>query len=290
MQELNQYLRWCDDRYENLPHCNCGNNCTNNHYCKGQQTDCYACIKRVHDYHNQIVHYNCEKMLYYYVLKHCYRFGAEVFFEINKISRDLASWSDIHYVSIGCGPCCELFGAILQWRTMGKEDCDFHFRGFDTGRLWGPLMNKACECCNTVDVSVYNQNVFRFYEDNQEQVDIIVLNYMLSDMKKFHASDYNSFLADLVALIRQKRPRYLLINDIYLLVSVEASRELLKHLTDGGVSFKHIKLQYSYLHPVIGQFGHQISKQPYSMSDALIVRKYDPFREVNSIQTIIKFQ
>lgn len=40
---------------------------------------------------------------------------------------------------------------------------------------------------------------------------------------------------------------------------------------------------------IIGQFGKQVAKQPFVMSDASIVQKYDPFPETNSIQTYIKF-
>lgn len=289
MQELDQFLNWCDTEYTNAQHCQCGNACTNGNYCKGQQMDCYACIQRVHSYGNHTYHYNCDKMVLYYTLKHSYRFGAEVFYEINRLRNELINWQDIHIASIGCGPCSELFGALSLWRTIGKNDASFHFRGFDTEPLWQPIMSQVDSYFQVADVHTSGQDAFEYYGQSQEPIDVIVLNYMLSDMMKFHPGLYDQFLNNLIALISQKNPRYLLVNDVYLLVSVGATNRMLRFLKNAGLNFKTAKLQYHNYHPYIGQFGQQVHKQPFAMSDATIVRKYDPFSETNSIQTYIKF-
>lgn len=290
MLELDSFLNWCDTQYDNTQHCHCGIACTNGDYCKGQQNNCYLCIQRVHDYHNRTVHYNCDKMILYYVLKHCYRFGSEIFYALQKLRNDLCNWNDIYIVSIGCGPCTELFGALSQWRTMGKPDEQFHYRGFDTNNIWRSLMNQARSYFTMADVMVDIQSAFNYYQNCEERIDIIVLNYMLSDMMKFNNTCYDQFLKDLISLIQKKRPCYLLINDVYLLISVGATNRMLRFLAKAGLSYKGIKLQYHDFHPYIGQFGRQIHKQPYTMPNTEIVRKNNPFSEVNSIQAIIKFQ
>lgn len=290
MEELNHYLNWCDQMYTNSPHCQCGAECTNGNYCSGIQTNCYECIKRVHNHRNNKTHYNCDKMLYYYVLKHTYRFGAEIFYELHKLRNDIGKLDDIFIASIGCGPCTELFGAMSIWRTLGKQDASFHFRGFELEQMWQPLMTQACSYFNGSDALANLEDAFAYYQNSQERLDIIVLNYMLSDMFKFHSDSYSQFLDNLVTLVRQKNVRYLLVNDVYLLVSVGASNRLLRCMKDAGLAFKHVKLQYHSLHQYIGQFGKSIAKQPYAMTDASIVSKYEPFSEVNSIQTIIRFQ
>lgn len=290
MQELDQFLSWCDQMYTNSSHCHCGAACSNGNYCGGVQTNCYECIKRVHNHRNNKVHYNCDKMLYYYALKHAYRFGAEIFYELHKLRNDICKWNDIFIASIGCGPCSELFGAMSLWRTLGKQDESFHFRGFDLEQIWQPLMVQACSYFNNTDAVARLEDVFAHYQNSQERLDMIVLNYMLSDMFKFHANSYGQFLDNLVMLVQQKNFRYLLVNDVYLLVSVGASNRLMRILKDAGLVFKHVKLQYHSFHPYIGQFGKSIVKQPFAMTDAGIVSKYEPFSEVNSIQTIIRFQ
>lgn len=291
MIELDQFLKWCDTQYSNTPHCQCGNACTNSSFCRGLHTDCYACIQRVHNYRNNTVHYNCDKQVLYYALKHTYRFGAEMFYELSKIRKEIATWQDIYIASIGCGPCSELFGSLSYWRTLMKGDNDFHYRGFDTERLWLPIMQQVEGRCNALDVHAFDTDAFAYYGQSAERIDIIELNYMLSDMMKFQGiRQYDQFLNNLIILIRQKKPRYLLVNDIYLLVSLGANNRMLKFLNEAGLAYKYMKLQYHAYHPYIGQFGRQIPKQPFVMPNAALVKKYDPFPETNSIQVIIRFQ
>ena len=120
-------------------------------------------------------------------------------------------------------------------------------------------------------------------------MNVIVLNYMLSDMKKFNAAQYPEFLNNLITLIEHKRPQYLLVNDIYLCVSLAASKDLVTKLKQSGLSYKIWMGQYHYYNPSIGQWGNVIPKQPFPMSDSAIVNQYSPFPEVNGIQTIVKF-
>jgi len=275
--------------YTNTPHCQCGAACTNGNFCKGVQSNCYECIKRVHRYSNSKVHYNCDKMLYYYALKHTYRFGAEMFFEFGKLRNAVCNWPDIYITSIGCGPCSELFGMLSFWRTMGKTDASFHFRGFDTEPLWYPIMQQVQTCFSVADVQLLGQDAFAYYAQYQERTDVIVLNYMLSDMRKFNATQYKAFLNNLITLIAQRHPKYLLVNDIYLCISLTASKELVSQLKQSGISYKIWKAQYHYLDSRIGQWGIVIPKQHFAMNDAAIVNKYTPFPDVNGIQAIVKF-
>ena len=290
MLELDQYLNWCDAMYSNTPHCQCGKNCTNLNYCQGLQTNCYACVHRVHQYWNKTIHYNCDKMVLYYVLKHGYRFGAEVFYQLQRIQKVLSKYEDIYFVSIGCGPCTELFGALRFWRSIGKKDDTFHYRGFDTEPLWNQIMLQVCSYFNAAHVNTVNSDAFPILTADRERVDVIVLNYMLSDMKKFRAAEYQAFLSNLILLIQLKRPRFVLMNDIYLKVSLEASSELLDSLSAAGLQFRSYACQYHSLNTFIGQYGEIIPKPRFVMTDAGIVNNYDPFNEVNSIQTIIRFQ
>lgn len=291
MRELDDYLNWCNSQYKNSNHCQCGTNCSNNHYCDNTlQTDCYQCIKRVHSYKNYTIHYNCEKMLYCYVLKHCYRFVVEIFFEFHRLRSDFINWNEIYILSIGCGPCTELFGAMLQWRKMGKHDLFFHYRGFDTETLWQPFMNMVCSSFTNSDVEADNSNAFIYYQTHNEKVDVIVLNYMLSDMFKFQNNQYDQFLENLINLIRQKKPHYLLVNDIYLILSIGATNRMLRFFKSAGFTFEYDKYQYHCVNPYIGQFGNIVAPKPsYSLPNAEIAREYNPFSQVNSIQTMIKF-
>lgn len=290
MQELDQYLNWCDQMYDNTPHCQCGNACSNDNYCQGQQTNCYACIQRVHKYWNTTIHYNCEKMVLYYVLKHGYRFGAEVFFELQREQAELSQWNDIFISSIGCGPCTELFGSLLHWRRMGKLDNMYHYRGFDLEPLWYPLMDQVKSYFPNADVETYGQDVFDYYSISPERVDVVILNYMLSDMKKFKQAEFGGFLNNLINFVRQKHIRYIIVNDIYLKISLEASRDLLNTLNVSGIHYRFTAGQYHGFNQFIGSYREVIPSPIFTISNQAIKDKYDPFRTVNSIQTIIRIQ
>ena len=192
--ELEKFLTFCDQKYRSLKPCNCGRACTNNHYCSHTTGDCYLCIRRVHDYHNNTVHYNCHKMLYCYVLKHGYRFSAEIFYLFQRIQRELAQKDELYVASIGCGPCTELFGALFHWRSIGKNNKTFHFRGFDLEPMWHPLIQVIPQFFSGVDVQVKNEDAFDYYKRSDERVDVLVLNYMLSDMLKFWSQGFPDFL------------------------------------------------------------------------------------------------
>lgn len=288
--ELEKFLSYCDYSYRSLNPCNCGKSCSNNHYCSGKATNCYDCIKRVHACNNTGVHYNCPKMLYCYVLKHGYRFSAEIFFLFQCIQRSLVQKDELFVTSIGCGPCTELFGALFHWRSIGKNNATFHFRGFDLEPMWTPLMNNIPQFINGGDIHIENSDVFDYYSLTHEKIDVLVLNYMLSDMLKFYSRDYHTFLMSLCDMIKRIAPRYLLINDIYLLASINAINKLLQSLSEHGISFRYVKMQYPGNNSFIGEFGRQIVRQSFDMPNQAIVERYDPFRYVNSIQTIIVFQ
>lgn len=290
MVELENFLYYCDAQYQQASPCQCGQACTNNNYCRGAFTNCYACIKRVHNYNNNTTHYNCDKMIYCYALKHGYRFAAEIFYLFQRVQREIAQWDEIHIASIGCGPCTELFGALYHWRSLGKQDSHFHFRGFDLENLWRPIVSQIPLFFPGMDVHADIEDTFQHYHNQPEHVDVIVLNYMLSDMLKFHSGEYYNFLLTLCAMIRQVQPRYILVNDVYLKVSTIATERLLNCLTDQVLNYEFCKMQYHGLNTYIGQFGRSIARQPYSMPNQTIVDRYDPFRNVDSIQTIIRLR
>lgn len=291
MVEFDSFLDWCDQGYRSCFPCRCGVSCTNNNYCNGIAANCYDCIRRVHAIGNRLVHYNCSKMVLYYVLKHGYRFRAEIIVLLYRIREFLSQQKELYITSVGCGPCTELFGCIHIWRLLGKQDEFFHFRGFDTDSIWSPLMDQVQKLFPNADVKNNCQDALLFYSNTDERVDIIILNYMLSDMKKFNSSHFSSFLTNFVGLIRCKKTRYILINDIYLKESLSASYELISLLSKAGLVDKLSKYQYCSLNSYIGQHGPIVNDKPqFKLQSSSIVREYDPFQEINSIQTIIKIK
>lgn len=290
MHELSILLDYCDEQYTQSNPCNCGPFCTNSNFCQGVQHDCYACIRRVHSLGNRIVHYNCQNMLYYYVLKHSYRFAMEVFLLFKARQKSFAEYDDIWITSIGCGPCTELFGAIAFWRGLNKDEKAFHFHGFDLQQEWTPIMNKILGLFEGINVQPKNEDCFEYYKSHEERVDVILLNYMLSDMAKFHGAQFKAFLFRLCAFIQEKHPRYIMINDIYLRDSLAASNALLNYIKEAGFSFQFGRRQFHPLKENIGKYGTLFEPKSFKIPNERIKEVYNPFSEVKSIQTIITFQ
>lgn len=276
--------------YENSSHGACGDTCTNELFCNGAQSDCYACIKRVHNYKNRTIHYNCENMLYCYVLKQGYRFIMEMFLLFKARQREIALYNDLWVTSIGCGPCTELFGGLALWRVLGKGDGVFHFRGFDLEEKWAPILNALPRFLPTVDVFADIEDCFDYYTTHDEPIIIIVLNYMLSDMSKFHGGKLQAFFFKLCALIQEKKPKYIMVNDIYLRDSIAASNALIDYIKASGFNIQFGRRQFHVLDDRIGKFGTVEGPKPFTIPNVEISQKYDPFSVANSIQTIIAFQ
>lgn len=289
MEELKKFLIWCDHEYQASSPCNCGNLCSNMNYCQGNAVNCYNCIKRVHNVYNRTIHYNCSKMVLCYFMKHFLRFRAETIILLNEIRDYLIQQQDLYVTSIGCGPCTELFGSVFIWRYLDKQDEYFHYRGFDTAQIWNPIMIKVQSLFEKADIKTLPQDAFVYYHDSEERIDIIILNYMLSDMKKFNSSHFNSFLSNFVGLVRSKKPRYILINDVYLKESISASNELISCLNQTGILNGCKRIQYSNYNPYIGSFSNTIVyKRPLKMPNSPTIQKYDPFIKIRSIQAIIE--
>lgn len=291
MNEIYELFNYCATEYNNSTACHCGINCLNNNYCKQCAKDCYSCIHRVHAYTNNTVHYNCPRLTLFYVLKHGPRFIVEVYLLCKNqiISSFLSNRKQAYITSIGCGPCTELFALMWGWRNLHLNEDDLHYRGFDTDEIWGALIEKVNNIYAGKDIYAYCRNVFDYYRSSEEPIDIIIFNYMLSDAFKFDNSHYTSFLDQLAVLVSERKPSFILINDVYLLDSIGAANSLIRRMTLINPSLKVEKRQYHEVKPYIGQYGVIMSNKPKLKNIPAFLVEYDPFQEVNSIQTIIQF-
>jgi hypothetical protein len=59
-----------------------------------------------------------------------------------------------------------------------------------------------------------NTDVFDYYRESEDLPDMIILNYMLSDMLKMNVDGFNGFLEELYNLFMRMPSGVLLINDI----------------------------------------------------------------------------
>lgn len=69
-----------------------------------------------------------------YVIKHFYRFASEIAYAFRSIFYlEKENWKDtINVVSLGCGPCSELYGIVDELERQGS-DLKVNYRGAKNG-------------------------------------------------------------------------------------------------------------------------------------------------------------
>lgn len=289
MKEFNEWIGFCDVQYKNSDACNCGEECKYNHQCDFKcSMKCYKCIKKVNSFYNTADHYKCEKMTYNYCIKYGYRFYAEVCLLVHNYYNPEQINNDIYIASIGCGPCTELYGMLQTWRFHGGKDEKFHFRGFDKNEIWKPIMDFNNRNFVHMDVHADVADIFDYYNNHEEPLDVIVLNYSLSDMYRFNYDWFNTFLNELSILVCNKNVSCVLTNDIYSIQSMESAKKLIVYLAKQGLTsvLGYEKFNYSGKYN-LGYWGKNVFCNSFPTIDNKIKQDYDPFSRIDSIQTII---
>jgi len=220
MQTFDSFMSWCIQQYHSPHECT---NCTNDNYCDGTAGNCYNCVKHVHDVHNNQQTYNCQNQIYCYIQKHFYRFVSEML-GIYERFRMAEILPNIRIASIGTGPSSELYAYQEYLERNPTINQQFSFVGFDNNKIWQQINVHTTDTFQNVVYS--DSNFFDYYEHQEEKPNIIILNYLLSDMTKFEGHDITKlFLNNLIAFVSTLPYEcYILCNDIMYLGSASMSK------------------------------------------------------------------
>jgi len=205
---INQLVQFCLDEYKKTGRCvNCKNDC------KCLDTDdCYECLKYIHKINTNDRIYNCPNLIYNYVIKHIYRYSSEIecLFDAYEGFKGCKTFK---VCSIGCGPCSELFG-LKQYITKNNIQADFEYKGFDTNSYWNVIHHKISEIMGNT-ISFTNEDVFTYYEQHPDELpNVLILNYVLSDIVAFNRIGVTDFITNLLNLFEKMPNSCLIINDI----------------------------------------------------------------------------
>lgn len=227
MQEFSAYIDFCAQQYYGIAKCqNCPHGQCIHENPGDTNADCYSCLYKIHRHTNHQWTYQCNKIIYNYILKHGHRYVSE----IDKILALLKGWVALpmamNVYSIGSGPCTELFGVINQF--CGRN---IHFRGFDLNTIWKPLNDFQKTLFPNIDIDFNAVDLFAYMSATDVHIDILILNYMLSDMARYESTaTCNNFIENLVALCKAGRITYIVINDVYLTYSSGTGYSLMEQL------------------------------------------------------------
>ena len=225
-------------------------------------------------------------MLFCYILKHFYRYASEIESIFERFFNN--SHSHIKVASVGCGPASEFYGITDFLENNTECKLTFDYTGLDIDDFWQPIWDYTQE--NFKNAKFVKSDFFEYYEEH-ELPEVVIINYMLSDMAKYKPNDIKNFLDNLTAFINAMPYGVIIINDInYEKDTVETAYGCLHYLHKKVVNLPNIKIHSgSFAKLPISQkyFGKRIEDDSIRTKMIDIPFDIQPFSKCNSIQYII---
>jgi len=188
--------------------------------------------------------------------------------------------------SIGCGPCTELV-TFEEYCKRNSIQIPYTYRGFDLEYNWTELQGVARQYAfNPDNIFFEHTDVFDYYEHN-DKPNVIVLNYLLSNILKNSPLYIGEFVDNLCKLFESLPYGILLINDInhYNVRDNHIERIRKNFIKDNYNAFKyHFVNTTKYFYP----YGIQLSRNNllFNVPNDIISR-YNTSTECHSAQLIV---
>lgn len=176
---------------------------------------CPDCLKEIHFNKKSSRKYDCVNMCYWYVCQDIYRYTTEMAWLLHDRELGLRTrMSPLNICSIGCGPCSELI-AIEEYRKHYRLSFDYSYTGFDINGVWQPIQQEIISLSASPDlIKIINDDVFDYYDGTNERPNMIILNYMLSDMLRYGQKKFSAFIEQFCTFVNRLPSCAILINDI----------------------------------------------------------------------------
>ncbi len=293
MKELDDLLQFCADKYRQIE-CE---NCTHTEkYSSTCNKECYNCLYKIHRVCNHDVHYSCERILHRYVLKFQLRYASETARCFWHVLNDRGTNEALSVYSLGCGPASELYGLFAIARYLSFPTDRVEYKGFDIDGKWKVINDVSLKSFKTQNVSFEYTDMFEYINVNQVHVNILVLNYVLSDCMRYDKEKTSLFLDCIYELLVSHQVDYIIINDIALYYLDEQRKsayacmnDLEKKLVDNHISVTIEKVRYS--DPKVAgveMFGKKAKFNTNMFTVPQAIYGYQPFLLCDSIVMIIK--
>ena len=216
MKEFLDFLLECQTQYNSCAPCT--NNCPNNHYCKangGQMSKCNQCIFHILWAKHPSFTYGCPKITYHYALRFFNRFASEIAYAMSKYR--FGNINKYNVVSLGCGPGSETYGFIRVLKSRNLPII-LDYQGYDRNEIWKNVQDISKDKLSQSGhhIEFYSNDMFNdFVGFNGEGVDLLVMNYLLSDVQKFsnNVGQMEQFLSSVAFFVIMNNVRNILFND-----------------------------------------------------------------------------
>lgn len=272
---LNKTYTKCDD---------CIQSCSGN---------CEDCLEDIHFGNDR--RYNCNNMLNFYVCKYSYKYASEIgniFFAEDLIDE----MESINIVSLGCGPCTDLMG-VMGYLNMQDIDCRINYLGFDLNEKWKPINDYLSNNYKNGSFDICYQDIFEHFKNGGTIpcINILFLQYFLSDMKKYNDDDsMEEFIDKLIdnCICKMSPGSLIIINDINYCDTRKYFEMLLQHMDDREISYEYARMHFNNS----GRSNHYNYGEEYSDNDLIfnipqnIVYGFNPWTFCSSAQLIVRLK
>lgn len=281
MIEFSNLIRFCADRYKKISFCQ---HCNMKNCLRGETNNCYCCLHELHQY-NCKEHYCCEKITYNYVLKHFHRYTSECIKALLFIKKYFDKNLPLNIVSIGCGPSSELYAAAYAY-----PEFQIKYFGYDMNSTWQPIQNFNITNLSNIIINYSNANFWDCYNEQTYFADILIMNYLLSDLVKSEGAD--DFVTRITQAINSGHFSFIIINDVALFYNSGTGYSLMERICRGINDNNNFRFEYIRRHfSIPNEYQITYGKKE---DDTLIIQTteeesmpYDPFEKCGSIQLII---
>ena len=211
-----ELIKFCNQQYNKIGKCQ---NCE--HWCNNS---CEECLRGIH-FRESSRGYNCANMAFFYVCKYFYRYSSEIEYLFNQIDL-LKRLPSYEVLSIGCGPCSDLFG-IINYIERNHVQKNINYCGIDLNILWQPIHKKITslfEDNTQVNVRFIYKDAFKIVDKIVDRniwlPNIILFQYVISDMIAKNPSDQvQDFIDNTIKYIIAHLPlnSFIIFNDIFII-------------------------------------------------------------------------
>lgn len=220
MQELTALFQECINRYGRCLPCD-RDSCKLGFYCTAHDCslgNCDSCMNHIQRATTPDFHYACAKITYHYVLRFFNRFASEIAYIMNSAKTTyFQRKTRLNVVSLGCGPGSEVYGFIKSLRSKAPHIV-LNYKGYDLNTVWSEVQQLSVEALSQTPhrIEFHNMNMFGAFTGFDEgEVDMLVLNYLLSDSQKYYNdTDKLKFINEIVHFIIENNVNFILFNDM----------------------------------------------------------------------------
>lgn len=214
MDFFQNYIRDCIRNYSPCETGKCvDENC--NCHCREKKscTDCLSDMFNNEEHANRV--YKCIPITFSYVIRYTNRYASEIYtvLRCKLVSNTFQNIKKLNVLSIGCGPATELVALEKFSREINKK---IRYFGFDPNSIWESAQNtlQTCLVNTNCDADFYSSE----FQDNNEilpKIDILILNYIVSDIYKHNRDGVEKFLENITKIIKKmKKNSIIIINDV----------------------------------------------------------------------------